>query len=199
MVHAVTNRAPRFSSANGLTLVEVLVALCVAAILMSILARTLNQAMLGSEILASTRQDFERLSTLQRMLHRDIQGIDASSSLVFETNSFSFITSNTLLMPAPFPVRVTWNFKDNSLVRLEQREEISYERKSTLIDSLGDFQVFIYRASSGEWEQLNVVALASAKEDIVPGMYSALRLVLSPDSSSPAIFLERFPYASLKK
>lgn len=184
---------------KGFTLVEVLVALCVSAILMALLARTLHQTMLNSEILAGARHNSEWAITLRRILHRDIQGMGASSSLRLDSNSFSFITSNTFLMPVPFPIVVTWSFKDKRLVRIETRKEIAYEKSDTLVSSLEKVDISFYQVKSKEWIPLNVAALNSEDEDVTPGKYSAVRIVLFSNGDNAEKLIERFPNVSLKK
>jgi len=181
----------------GMTLVEIVVALAVSALLVTLLARTATQTTRGFQILSGAYADVARLATLRRIMHRDFQSMASASKMLILTNGFSMITSHSDLLAAPVQIKVSWLLEDDALIRMEEQEDMEYEHSQELFSPVGDYAFTAYRARTGEWLALDAIALAKQGEDCDGAGISALRFVLDSDGPNPATFLERIPDAAL--
>lgn len=184
------------SRKSGFSLVEIIVALAVSAVLLAMLSAAIQRVTGTSVALDDMSEQAKQKLTLQRLFHRDVQNMSDPKQLSFEGNRLIFETSHSTLLDSPFPVLVTWDFSKRRIVRSEKNEGIDYETESLIAGRLRNWTVRAYDARQNRW--LNFQALRNISADNADALLylTAISLNLNIGDMNMKT-TERFPYALL--
>jgi general secretion pathway protein J len=182
--------------ASGFTLIEVLVALVVSGILITILAGSV-QEITGASVLLDTRAELAKQGvTLRRVFHRDLQNMTHPGSLSFTEQRLTFETTHSTLMDAPYPVIVKWDFSGNTVTRIEQNPDIEYESVTVIAEDIEQWSLEAFDDKQSRW--LNFAILKTVTAENPDAVLDLTALKLEVDFGGSAMnSIERLPYAVL--
>jgi len=172
---------------KGFSLIEILVALAVAGVLLTLVLRVVNQVARNSEILEAGVRISSETARLRRILHRDLQSIEGDLTLSRE--GFSLTTSHNFLSGRPLEVAVRWDFSEKNVRRVEKEPELSYTKDMILLPELKSWDAQLFHPKKKRWFDLRSWLLS--KFDAAP---SAIKLVLSLPDREEIEMVERIPY-----
>lgn len=189
----------------GFSLLEVLVALTIGAILAFLLAKTLGSAVAGSEGIERSRQQSRQLLTLRRLLHRDLQAIDWNQPVICTRNAVSFVTTHNHLVDGPLAVSVAWTAANGTLWRRESQEALHYRRDMPLLPGMSlSMTLEVYDTARRGWAAGEARLPPRHGDSAVTFIPEAFRITLSPLAATRALvgrgaqdlrFIERIPHA----
>ncbi len=137
--------------ASGFTLVEMVVALTLAAILAAMVSSALNQGLVSGEALVLEAEQHKPLISLRRLLHRDIKSRKWGSDIVSTSSGFKLTTTHNLLRSAPIPVEVEWIFDREKIIRREENPDLDYSAGQVLSRRLQAWELSFYSRKTDQW------------------------------------------------
>lgn len=171
---------------QGLTIVELLIALVIAGFIMSMVVRVMDNVIGNHEGLVSrTDANIETLR-LRRLLHRDLAGMQGKTLRV-QDNGFSLKTSHNLLSDTPQVVDVEWEAEGGSLLRREFVKSMGYTKEIVLVTGIRSFSMRILDSGGQRWMELRSWLLS--RKNVVP---EAMHFEFETETMSADI-LERVP------
>lgn len=175
-------------------MIELLVALSVAALLMVILGRAMSSVIANSEQLHGRLANSAAYVTLRRVLHRDIQGVDTMEKVKLSTGELTFTTRHTMVQDKPLLCTVSWLFSPDGVERREVIEELEYERTMHMLGALTNWNVEFYLSNEERWVGLDswLISPGAAKERTK--WVTAMRMTLQEEGGGPMAMTERFPH-----
>lgn len=171
---------------TGFTLVELLVALVVGALVMGIVLISVDRTIRNHAVLERQGEALTRMARLRRLLHRDFVNAD-TDTLTFTSGALELHTTHALGMDAPFRVLVEWDFSTGGIIRRETVEDMDLERELTVLPRYDDFTAELYDNGKRRW--LPARTLFSMQSPA----FTALRLTLTPQGGEEMTIIERLP------
>jgi len=172
---------------KGFSLIEVLVALAVAGVLIALVLRVVNQVTRNSEILEAGLHISSETARLRRILHRDLQNIEAGPA--FSHEGFSLTTSHNFLSGKPLAVAVVWDFSEKNVRRVEEAPELSYAKDMILVQELKSWDAQLFHP--GKKRGFDLRSWLLSRFDAAP---SAIKLILNFPDRGEVEMVERLPY-----
>ena len=177
-------------SRAGFTLIELLAALALTAILLASLSMVMGQVVKNNELLMEHLGVSKDISTLRRVMHRDLQGLLVhGQNFELTSKSMGFMTTHNLLMPAPFPVKVTWGMDSDGLYRREENAGIQYLSQTLFSEDIDRWDIDIFDMNRDNWVTLQNLLMSESKPLPV-----AFRIRFSNEEGMETTIVERIPY-----
>lgn len=183
-----SNKLP--SPGSGFSLLEVLVALVLAAILALMVSRIMDTAVQSSEGVRRAEDESRRIITLRRLLHRDIQQLDWRQPVAATPESIVFTTRHHHLHGGPLALQVRWLVGNGSLIRQESAPALGYTREMSLWPrSDASLRIEAFHPTQRDWVPADAVLPRPGS----PGAVRPVPVTAIPDALR---FQVRFPNAS---
>ncbi len=179
---------------RGFTLVEVLIAMVLMTLLMTLLGSSMSRIIIGNQALQANILGYRDFVSLRRTLHRDLQNMRDRTTLRFNVDGFSFTTSHCLVRNHPMQVRVTWTINEN-VTRKEEIDDLKYSRELVLFEGVDSFSLEVWEDRDDRWMDLDTILLNVAAEEFSE-YYRNIRLTLNAKGVTVPI-LERLPHGEL--
>lgn len=179
----------RINQSSGFTLIEILVGLAVAGILASIIAGVMGQGILTSETLLRESRSETQKTVLRRLLHRDIKNMVWESDLEPTPDGFRINTGHNTLTSCSLPVETFWNFSNGKIIRFEESQELSYEKKQILSHELNYSELEFLSFEDNRWIRLESWLMSSDRAGP-----RAMRVRLEFDDGTKFEMVEHLPF-----
>ncbi len=180
------------SRRQGFTLLELLVAMVLSAVLIVMVFRVMGQTLSNSQAIEGSLNNLSEVATLRRLLGRDLRALASTGkSFTVKPEGFVLKTAHNLLLDGPLPVEVLWRFTDRDVGRLEEISELRYRRDLSLLEISGPTEMSFFEPKQKIWIDWKTWA--------APGVDrprpSALKMTLEIRKEKVEI-VERIPNAS---
>jgi prepilin-type N-terminal cleavage/methylation domain-containing protein len=180
---------------RGYTFIELLVSLALIGVLIMILGRAMGEIINNNDALSSTMESVSGSTTLRRILHRDLQGMQPSDQVELTETGFTLITGHNMLSNAPVPMNVEWDFSQNKVLRTETAvSNIDYTKEMDLVPSLEAWKLEAYVSGQNRWIDLTTWQLSKDAASEWAPYVTALRLTLAPENAQEMVMVERMPH-----
>lgn len=151
----------------GVTLLELLVAIVLAGLLMSMLGQVVHQFVQSSQAIDQEQARYAQMAGLRRVLHRDLQNLSLqNATLTPQNNGFTCRTSHSMLGPGPLPVKVTWEFSENKITRHEESPALNYSRQQLILTEMENWNISFYQAAEHRWIELSTLLLNNQDKQV---------------------------------
>lgn len=178
---------------QGFTLLELLVAMVLSAVLIAMVFRIMGQTLTNNQAIEGSLANLSELGALRRLLGRDLAAVSPTGKGGVKVDAEGFIlkTSHDLLLDGPLPVEAAWRFTDREVIREEEIKELRYKRSLSLLEVTGPTELAFFEPKQKIWIDWKSWA-APGVDRPRPG---ALRLTLEIRKEKVEI-VERIPPAS---
>lgn len=176
----------------GFTIMELLVAMALMALLLSFLGQSMGQIILGSDALRGSVMNRRNMVTLRRLFHRDIQNLWDVTTMTMDQGGLEFTTSNCVSTNFPLNVRASWTFSP-TVSRREVIEDMGYDKSLDLLEDVESATIEIWLSEEERWIELDAFVMDSASKESYLKQMRALRLTLVIEGSTVTM-VERLPH-----
>lgn len=142
---------------DGFTLIEVIVGLVISSFIVVIVSGVIGNSSLFSSAANNQNELTRKKTIIRRIIHRDIEEILSDTHIsTIDNTAIAYKTKHNMLSTIPFPVNVSFSWKNNKLKRIERNLDIQYYKEHVFFKNMSGCNVEFMGSENNEWISLDV-------------------------------------------
>jgi prepilin-type N-terminal cleavage/methylation domain-containing protein len=134
-----------FTYNRGFTIIELLIAMSIAAFIMIGLNSVFNSVLFSNEHLSRTGNKLYEFQAFQRLITRDIRMMlqrpyELPPEAGDEERVFAMLSQNSLTFNKSIPVNIEYYISESKLYRAERLNDMTYTMRIPLLDNISYFK-----------------------------------------------------------